>query len=288
MFIKSRAKINITLDVVGKREDGYHDLRMIMQTINLYDMVSIRKMNAPGIKLTTNLPWLPTNENNIAYKAAKLFKESYGIKEGVSISLKKRIPVAAGLAGGSSNAAGVLVGLNRLFRIHKSYEELMKLGVQLGADVPYCIMRGTALAEGIGDKLTPLPPMPECYILLAKPGINVSTVRVFKELDLSKIDNPPLTDVVMDAIRKKDVHTIARNMCNVLEVVTENKYPIIKTIKDTMIQHGALGAIMSGSGPTVFGIYDNKKEAYNTAHKLKLDASARDVFVTTIYNRKGE
>lgn len=284
VFIKSRAKINITLDVVGKKPNGYHDLCMIMQTVNLYDMVSIRKMNASGIKLTTNLPWLPNDEGNIAYQAAKLFKETYGMEAGVAITLNKRIPVSAGLAGGSSNAAAVLIGLNRLFGTRKSQEELMKLGVKLGADVPYCIRRGTALAEGIGDILTPLPPMPNCYVLLVKPAINVSTASVFKELDLGKINHHPPTNKVIEAIKNKDIHNIASNMANVLEIVTQNKYPVIKDIKEIMIGQGALGAIMSGSGPTVFGLYENKRQAYKAAHRIKLETNARDVFVTTIYN----
>ena len=284
--IRSRAKINITLDVIGKRPDGYHDLRMIMQTVNLYDMVYIRKMHAEGIKLKTNLKWLPNNEGNIAYKAAQLFKETYGIESGISIELNKRIPVAAGLAGGSSNAAAVLIGMNYLFGTQIEDKELMKLGVQLGADVPYCILKGTALAEGIGDILTPLPPIPNCYVLLAKPRINVSTATVFRDLNLSGVQDHPPTNKVIQAIEQGDIHTMAANMGNVLETVTIKRHPIITTIKNIMLGHGALGAMMSGSGPTVFGIYSSKNGAYKAAHKLKLESLVRDVFITTMYNRK--
>ena len=284
--IKSRAKINITLDVIGKRPNGYHDMCMIMQTVNLYDMVYIRKMHVQGIKLKANLKWLPNDESNIAYKAAELFKETYGIETGISIELNKRIPVAAGLAGGSSNAAAVLVGMNHLFDTQVKKEELMKLGISLGADVPYCVLRGTALAEGIGDILTPLPPIPHCYVLLAKPKISVSTATVFRDLNLSGgIDHPP-TDKVIQAIKEKDINTIAGNMGNVLETVTVKRHPVITTIKNTMLEYGALGAIMSGSGPTVFGLYKSKNEAYKAAHKLKLESLVRDVFVTTMYNRR--
>ena len=288
--IRSRAKINITLDVLGKRPDGYHEMCMIMQTVNLYDMVYVRKMHAQGIKLKTNLKWLPNDERNIAYQAAQLFKERYGIDTGISIELNKRIPVASGMAGGSSNAAAVLVAMRSLFRKEIKDkikdQDLMKLGVQLGADVPYCILRGTALAEGIGEVLRPLPSMPFCYVLLAKPGINVSTPTVFRDLNLADVVEHPPTDKVIEAIKQKDIHTIAKNMGNVLENVTINRHPIIEKIKNLMLKHGALGAMMSGSGPTVFGLYTSKNQAYKTAHKLKLESLAREVFVTTMYNRE--
>ena len=284
--LKSRAKINITLDVIGKMPNGYHDLSMIMQTVNLYDLVYIRKMHAEGIKLTTNLKWLPNDEGNIVYQAAKLFKETQGIDTGLSIELNKRIPVAAGLAGGSSNAAATLIGLNTLFETGLSQQELMQMGVKLGADVPYCILGGTALAEGIGDILTPLAPMPDCYVLIAKPKINVSTAVVFKSLDIPAIQTHPDNKKVIDAIEKKDIGTVAKGMCNVLETVTEKKYPVIRKIKDVMLQYGAKGAIMSGSGPTVFGIYNSRSQAKKAVYRLKLDYLVGDVFITTMYNRQ--
>lgn len=287
--LKSRAKINITLDVIGKRPNGYHDLSMIMQTVNLYDMLYVRKMHAPGIKLRTNLSWLPNDAGNIVYQAAKLFKETYNIKTGIFMELNKKIPVAAGLAGGSSNAAAALIGLNSLFETQLDQQQLMELGVKLGADVPYCILGGTALAEGIGDVLTPLKPMPDCYVLIAKPKINVSTATVFKSLDLSKIDRRPDNNLVIEAINRGDINGVANNMCNVLETVTQRKYPVIGEIKQVMLQYGAQGAIMSGSGPTVFGIYHSKDKAHKTAYKLKLAYLVGDVFITRMYNRqKGE
>lgn len=284
--LRSPAKINITLDVLGKTPNGYHNLNMIMQTVNLYDLLYIRKMHAPGIKLTTNLRWLPSDSRNIVYQAAELFKKTCGIETGIFLDLKKRIPVAAGLAGGSSNAAAALIGLNSLFGTGLDQAKLMELGLKLGADVPYCILGGTALAEGIGEILTPLPPMPDAYVLIAKPKISVSTASVFGSLDLSKIKERPDNDLVIEAIRQKDMDTVAGNMCNVLETVTVKKHPVIKTIKDLMLAYGAQGAIMSGSGPTVFGIYHSRKEAQKTAYKLKLEYLVGDVFITTIYNRK--
>lgn len=180
--MKALAKINLGLDVVKKREDGYHEVRMIMQTVKLYDQIDIHKMDKPGIRLKTNLQYLPVDENNLAYRAARLLIEEFGIPKGVSIRLRKVIPIAAGMAGGSSDAAAVLVGLNRIFQLGLTKQELMERSVKLGADVPYCILRGTALAEGIGEKLTRLPAMPKCHVLIAKPGIHVSTKMVYTNL----------------------------------------------------------------------------------------------------------
>lgn len=284
--LRCLAKINMTLDVVGKRPNGYHDLSMIMQTVNLYDIINIRKMRAKGIKLRTNLRWLPSDERNIVYQAVQLFKESYDIKTGISIELKKRIPVAAGLAGGSSNAAAALIGMDHLFQTRLKQKELMDLGLTLGADVPFCILGGTALAEGIGEILTPLPPMPDCYVLIAKPKINISTPEVFGELDLSKIDKHPDNDRVIEAIKQDNINEVARHMYNVLENITGKKHPVIKTIKKTMLEYGAEGAIMSGSGPTVFGIYHSKEQARKTAYQLRLEYLVGDIFITTMHNRK--
>lgn len=284
IYIKARAKINLTLDVVGKRPDGYHDIRMIMQTVNLYDRIIMRKMKVPGIRLVTNLQWLPVDDKNLAYQAAVLMKNHFGISEGVFIDLRKKIPVAAGLAGGSSDAAAVLVGINKLFQIDASRQELMLLGEQLGADVPYCILRGTALAEGIGEKLTKLPTMPECFIVLAKPPISVSTPYVYKNLDLNAIQNRPDTENVIRALERGDLHTIAGGLCNVLETVTAKEYPIIEEIKEILIKYGAIGTIMSGSGPSVFGLFTHKETAIKASYQLKLQNKARDVFVTNTFN----
>ncbi|NLK22024.1 MAG: 4-(cytidine 5'-diphospho)-2-C-methyl-D-erythritol kinase [Epulopiscium sp.] len=284
--LKARAKINLTLDVLGKRPDGYHDVEMIMQSINLYDHITIRKMRAPGIKLKTNLKWLPEDGKNLAYKAAQLMTETYSIKDGILIELQKRIPVAAGLAGGSSDAAAVFVGLNALFNLNIPKKELMGLGVRLGADIPYCILRGTALARGIGEKLTKLPPMPFCYLVIAKPSINVSTAYIYKNLKLNELSLRPDTKKVIEGIEKGDLNLIAKNLGNVLESVTIKEYPAIDRIKQTMVEYGALGALMSGSGPSVYGIFEEKKQAQAVSKELKLHNKAKDVFVTTIFNRE--
>ncbi len=283
MVLKARAKINLTLDVLGKREDGYHDIEMIMQTVNLYDTVFIKKTNKENIKLITNLKWLPCDDKNLAYKAAALIKEKYNINDGIFIELKKRIPVAAGLAGGSSDAAAVLIGMKNIFNIQITIQELMELGCKLGADVPYCIMRGTAKAEGIGDKLTRLSPMPSCYVVLAKPPISVSTAHIYNSLDMNIIDKRPNTKLVTKAIKNHDIHIIAKNMYNVMENVTAKEYPIINELKSFLIDLGALGAVMSGSGPTVFGLFNNKTKAIQAYYRLKLDKNIKDSFITTIF-----
>ena len=194
MRLRAMAKINLGLDVIRKREDGYHEVRMIMQTIRMYDVLDIRKKQNPGISLSTNLPYVPSDERNLVYKAAKLLMDEFDIKEGLSMRLSKSIPVAAGMAGGSSDAAAAFVGVNRLFRLGLSQEELMERAVRIGADVPYCIMRGTALAEGIGEKLTPLSAMPEGYVLIGKPGINVSTKTAYENLKLDAVEKRPDID----------------------------------------------------------------------------------------------
>lgn len=283
VILKSRAKINLTLDVLGKREDGYHNIKMIMQTVNLYDTIYIKKIRAEGIKLFTNLKWLPTDDKNLAYKAADLIKKRYNITGGVLIEIKKRIPIAAGLAGGSSNAAAVLVGMKTLFNIKSSTKELMSIGKEIGADVPYCIMRGTALAEGIGDILTRLPKCPDFYVVLAKPPISVSTQSIYKSLDNEIIKQRPNTQVVIDAIKSGDKIKIANNLYNVMEIVTAKKYPIIKEFKNFLMQKGALGVVMSGSGPTVFGLFNDKELARKAYYRLKVDKNVKDAFLTTIF-----
>ena len=269
LTLKALAKINLGLDVLGRRDNGYHDVRMVMQTIYLYDNVTLTRIEEPRIQGETNLSYLPVDKNNIAYKAAKLLIDEFGIQEGVHIKLEKRIPVAAGMAGGSSNAAAVLVGMNRMFDLGLSQSELMERGVSLGADVPYCVMRGTALAEGIGEELSSLPPMPKCYILVAKPAISVSTKWVYETLDAKEIVEHPDIDGLLQGLKEQDLSKIASSMGNVLESVTIEKFPIIETIKDAMKEAGALNAMMSGSGPTVFGIFDNRKVAKEAWHKLR-------------------
>ena len=284
--LKALAKINLGLDVLGVRDNGYHDVRMVMQTIYLHDNVTIQKTGTPGITVKTNLSFLPTNENNIAYKAAKLLIDEFQLEGGVEIVLDKHIPVAAGLAGGSSNAAAVLVGMNKLFQLNLSEEELMKRGVQLGADVPYCIMRGTALAEGIGEVLTPLAPLPKCYILVAKPPINVSTKVVYEKLDSHEIEVHPDIDGILEGLDCGDLKKIADCMGNVLEKVTIEDYPIIEDIKNVMKENGAMNAMMSGSGPTFFGIYDNKALAKTAEQKIREMGFTKQVFTVNVHNRR--
>lgn len=282
--LKALAKINLGLDVLGRRENGYHDVRMVMQTIYLYDDVTISKTEEPGIQVETNLHFLPVDENNIAYKAAKMLIEEFGITQGVHIVLDKHIPVAAGLAGGSSNAAAVLVGMNRLFRLGLDQKALMERGVKLGADVPYCVMRGTVLAEGIGEILTPLPPLPKCYVLIAKPGISVSTKEVYEKLDSREIENHPDVDGILEGLENQDLEKIAAAMGNVLERVTIEDYPVIEEIKKTMKEAGALNAMMSGSGPTVFGIFADRKTAKIAQEKVKALDVAKQVYLANVHN----
>ncbi|MDO5409909.1 MAG: 4-(cytidine 5'-diphospho)-2-C-methyl-D-erythritol kinase [Lachnospiraceae bacterium] len=279
--LKAMAKINLGLDVVRKREDGYHEVRMIMQTVNLYDKLFISASPEPGIRLKTNLGFLPVNEDNLIYKAAKLLIDEFEIKDGVEIQLQKFIPVAAGMAGGSTDAATTLIGMNKLFDLGLSRRQLMERGVKLGADVPYCVTGGTALSEGIGEILTRLPDVPRGYVLVAKPGVNVSTKFVYGNLKLDQIGKHPDIDAQMEAIRRQDFHEMADLMGNVLETVTIPAHPVIAQIKDLMIKEGAANAMMSGSGPTVFGLYSNHRQAEAACECLRESGLAKMVFLTT-------
>ncbi len=282
--VKALAKINLGLDVVRRREDGYHEVRMIMQTIHLFDRLEISKNTSGQITMETNLAFLPTNENNLVYKAAKLLTDEFGIKDGVHVWLHKHIPVAAGMAGGSTDAAAVLYGMNRIFDLGLSKEELMERGVKIGADVPYCVMRGTALAEGIGEKLTKLPPMVKCPVLIAKPQINVSTKFVYENLKLDADTEHPDIDRLVADIREKNLTKIAADMGNVLETVTIPAYPVIADIKENMLQNGAVNAMMSGSGPTVFGLFEKEADAVQAYEAMKRSGLAKQIYLTSIYN----
>lgn len=286
--LKALAKINLGLDVLRRREDGYHEVKMIMQTIGLHDDLEIRKTKTPGIQVKTNLYYLPTNENNLVYKAAKLLMDEFQIQDGVSIQLKKRIPVAAGMAGGSSDGAAVLWGINQMYGLGLSMQALMERGVRLGADVPYCIQRGTALAEGIGEKLSVLPPMPKCTILIAKPGISVSTKFVYENLHANdlKPEQHPDVDSMIEAMRQKDLGLLCSRMGNVLETVTIPAYPVINEIKRTMMDNGAIGSMMSGSGPTVFGIFDSPVAAKQAMKAVRAAKLTKQSCLTTPYNVK--
>jgi len=276
---KAHAKINLGLDVTRRLENGYHEVRMIMQTVGIHDVLTFQKANA-GITVTTDNGELPTDENNLIYKAAKLMMDRYDIKQGVSIHLEKHIPIAAGMAGGSTDAAATFMGMNELFECGADEEALRELGVKVGADVPYCIMGGTALAEGIGEKLTRLPGPPRCFLLVAKPDINVSTKYVYEHLDAEGVAHHPDIDGMIQAIIDNDLQGIADRLENVLENVTVKKYPIIQEIKDAMLQMGAEGSLMSGSGPTVFGIFTEEETAKAAFSELEARQLAKQLFIT--------
>lgn len=280
------AKVNLGLDVVKKREDGYHEVRMIMQSVNLADKIILSKTKEPGIHLRTNLSYLPVNENNLVYKAAQLLKEEFNIEEGTEIELEKHIPVAAGMAGGSSDGAAALIGMNKLYQLDLTKRELMQRALKLGADVPYCILRGTALSEGIGEVLTVLPEAPDCYVLIAKPPISVSTRFVYENLRINELEQHPDIDGMIQAIREKDIYGVADRLSNVLETVTIKEYPVIEQIKQEMKKSGALNAIMSGSGPTVFGLFDDKEKAEKAYEMLKEGSLAKQVYLTDFFHKK--
>lgn len=293
LSLKAYGKINLGLDVLRRREDGYHDVRMIMQTVGIFDRVDLIWKEEPGIQVETNLYYLPTNENNLVYKAAKLLMDEFQVQEGLLIRLRKFIPVAAGMAGGSSDAAAVLFGVNKMFRLGLTTEELMERGVKIGADVPYCILRGTALSEGIGEVLTSLPPVPQCQVLVAKPGINVSTKFVYENLHANDLrpEQHPDIDGMIRAIKAQDLQGIADKLGNVLETVTGKEYPVIQEIKDKMLEFGAIGSLMSGSGPTVFGLFTNPKAAQQAYEELRYGESSgltKQVYLTNFYNQKEE
>lgn len=261
--MKAPAKINLTLDVLGRRENGYHDLKMIMQTIDVYDELTITETGGKEIvlKMEEELPDKIPAEKNLVYKAAKLMQEKYALTSGFQIYLKKNIPAAAGLAGGSADCAATLLGINALCQLGLTKDELCELGVTLGADVPFCIRQGTMLSEGIGELLTPLPDMPVMWTLLIKPAISVSTASVYQAIDAKTIHYHPDTQKVIDAITKQNMLAISQNLSNVLETVTIDEYPIISELKEFLLQNGALGALMSGSGPTVYGLFRDRKLA---------------------------
>lgn len=284
---KAYAKINLGLDVIARLENGYHEVKMVMQTVGIYDVLTLKKI-PQGIVVTTDNGELPTDDNNLIYKAARLMKEKYSIQEGVSIHLEKNIPIAAGMAGGSTDAAATFWGMNELFELGASMQELQELGVKVGADVPYCIMGGTALAEGIGEKLSPLPAPPECVLLVAKPDINVSTKYVYEHLDAEGVEEHPDIDGMTEALAGKDLQGIVARLGNVLENVTVKRHPIIAEIKECMLEYGAMGSLMSGSGPTVFGIFEKKEDAERALEYIRNKEMAKQVFVTGFYNLNGE
>lgn len=271
--VNAYAKINLGLDVLRRREDGYHDICSIMQSLMLHDTLTVKKKASKEITIHTNDPSLPVDQSNLVYKAAALFLDTISVSEGLDITLEKTIPIAAGLAGGSSDAAAVLKGLNVLYETAVPGEELMRLGKMIGADVPYCLLLGTALSEGIGERLTPLPPMPDCFILLVKPSVSVSTKYVYENLNLSGSVIHPDISTMLECLRAGDLTGLAGSMDNILQTVTIREYPVIDEIKKKMLGQGALTSLMSGSGPTVFGIFQDK-EAAESAFRYFIDNPA--------------
>lgn len=285
--LKARAKINLGLDVVRRRPDGYHEVRMVMQMLQLYDQICIDKTDEPGIQIRTNLSFLPTDERNIAYKAAKVLMDAFHIKKGVRIDIDKHIPVAAGMAGGSTDCAAVLYGMNRLFRLGMNQAQLREYGVKLGADVPYCLLRQTALSEGIGEILTPVNPLPDCPILIAKPPISVSTKHVYEGLKLDESIIHPDIDGIVEALQERNLYGVTDRLGNVLESVTIPEHPVIAQIKEQMMDSGAVNALMSGSGPTVFGIFDDEDKAKKACEKMRAGNLARQVYLTRPFSVNG-
>ncbi len=281
--IKTYGKVNLYLEVIKKREDGYHELQMVMQSIGLYDEVRLGEKPGNEITLYTDSPYIPRDEGNIAVQAAKLMKEEFQIDKGVEISIAKNIPVAAGLAGGSANAAGVLKGLNELWELNLGAQELRRLGLRLGADVPFALMEGAAVAEGIGERLTPIEGLKNTWMVLCKPGISVSTPEVYKALDLEVLTSRPLPGEFITAMEKRDLRTISNTMYNALESVTAKKHGVIGDIKKKMMQYNAMGTMMTGSGPTVFGIFKDQDRAKKAARNLK--KYHHQTYVVTTYNK---
>lgn len=281
---RAYAKINLGLDVIQKLPNGYHQVKMIMQAIDLWDELTLEKAES-GIVLTTDAEGLPTDGSNLICRAAGLMLDAFSLKEGLKIHLRKRIPMAAGMAGGSADGAAAIAGINRLFRLGLPVSELMRISVAVGADVPFCILGGTALAEGIGEELTSLPPLPPCHIVVAMPDLEVSTKFVYEHLDARGLTEHPDIDGMVTAVREGSLPGMIRRMQNVLESVTIPAYPVIAAIKDKMLSLGAAGSLMSGSGPAVFGIFTEDDTAKEAFRQLKAYSPAKQVFLTAPFHR---
>ena len=276
MQLKAHAKINLGLDITGRRPNGYHDVSMIMQSLTVHDVITLEAVRRTGeeeppVAITTNLRYIPTDRSNLVWKAAEALMTKAGVTDRVAIDLKKRIPVAAGLGGGSADAAVVLKGVNRLFNLGYDEASLREIGAGIGADVPFCLMEGTAHAGGIGEILTPLAPIKNCGILLAKPPFSISTKKVYEDYDsLEAVDHPDI-EALKEALVSGDLTALGSRLGNVLETVTETAHPVIGELKAAMMRLGALGALMSGSGPTVFGLFKTRQEAAEAGRALKAD-----------------
>ncbi|SES40722.1 4-(cytidine 5'-diphospho)-2-C-methyl-D-erythritol kinase [Salipaludibacillus aurantiacus] len=266
--VKAPAKINLTLDVLRKRDDGYHDVEMVMTTVDLADRIHLTLLAEDEIRVEVNKGHVPANKNNLAYQAARLLKDRYPVKGGVSIYIDKHIPVSAGLAGGSTDAAAVLRGLNDMWSLGLSLEELADIGLEIGSDVPFCVFGGTAVARGRGEDLTFISSPPPCWVVLAKPPAGVSTKDIYQRLNLDQMNHPD-TEAMIQAIETKNFKEICNNLENVMEPATFELAPEVKKIKQRLIQFGAEGTVMSGSGPTVFSLAKTESKAYRLYNGLK-------------------
>lgn len=282
--LKAYGKINLGLDVIRKRPDGYHDLDMIMQMVDVYDDIVITKNKTGKIEVKTDTAVLSNGKDNLAYMAAKMLMDEFKIKDGVNIYINKRIPIAGGMAGGSSDCATTLMGINQLFELGLSKEELMERGVKLGADVPYCVLGGTAIARGIGEVLTPLPAPADCHVIIAKPPVSVSTAYVYGHIKPLEITKRPDIEAMAQSIKDVDLKKMASLIYNVMEDVTVGEYPIISEIKQVMLDNGALNSIMSGSGPTVFGLFDDKEKAQQCVKTLEEKGLTQQLYLTKFHN----
>ncbi|MBQ5419018.1 MAG: 4-(cytidine 5'-diphospho)-2-C-methyl-D-erythritol kinase [Selenomonas sp.] len=279
--VEANAKINLTLDILGTRPDGYHEVAMVMQTVGLHDTLTLEKREQ-GISLNINVPWLKADEKNLAWRAAALVQEEFGLTGGVHIELIKRIPVAAGLAGGSADAAAVLKGMSELYGLNLSDNKLCELGAKLGSDIPFCLLGGTMLATGRGEVLKRLPDMPETWVVLVKPRISVSTAWAYQNYDEQGAERHPDNEAIQKEIASGNRKGVAKLLCNVLESVTINKYDVIERYKQMMLAKGAMASMMSGSGPTVFALAKNREQAEEIAGFMRQEKNA-DVFVTRTF-----
>ncbi|AIM16603.1 MULTISPECIES: 4-(cytidine 5'-diphospho)-2-C-methyl-D-erythritol kinase [Neobacillus] len=268
LLVKAPAKINLALDVLYKRPDGYHEVEMIMTTIDLADRVELTLLNQNEIRILSHNRYVPDDQRNLAYQAAQLLKERFNVKKGVMISIEKNIPVAAGLAGGSSDAAATLRGLNKLWDLGLTLDELAELGSEIGSDVSFCVYGGTALAKGRGEIITELPAPPTCWVILAKPFIGVSTSEVYKRLDVNQVHHPNIAEMI-DAIRQTNYQKVCDYVGNVLEDVTLKLHPEVAQIKEQMKRFGADAVLMSGSGPTVFGLVQHDSRMHRIYNGLR-------------------
>ena len=278
--LKAYGKINLGLDVIRKRPDGYHDLDMIMQMVDVYDDVIIEKKAGEEIVVKADAAVLSNGKDNLAYMAAKMLFDEFGIKSGVEITIHKRIPIAGGMAGGSSDCATTLIGINEMFNLGLSKQQLMERGVKLGADVPYCVLGGTAIARGIGEVLTPLPTPPQCHVIIAKPPISVSTAYVYGHIRPDEITKRPDIEQMTLAIKEQDLNKLSDLLYNVMEEVTVSEYPVVEKLKSIMLENGALNSIMSGSGPTVFGLFDDRKKAQAAMKALDSKELTEQLYLT--------